>query len=204
MRVEPGARGSGITYRLEVELGALPLSYHRAIEETARAALEQGLHGWPVTDVVLTLTDTWYDSGGTVAGDFRAVAPYVTLQALADAGTRVFEPCHAFTLDVPADRIGPVLARLAQLGATIDGSTVGGSVASGGTEWRVEGSMPARVVPGFTQELPGLSGGDGAWLSRPEGDRAVAGRPPERSRTDGNPVDRDAYILHLSRGVAVG
>ena len=29
-------------------------------------------------------------------------------------------------------------------------------------------------------------------------DRPVTGRPPERPRTDGNPTDRDAYLLHLS------
>jgi ribosomal protection tetracycline resistance protein len=92
-----------------------------------------------------------------------------------------------------------VLARLAQLGAVITDSE-----ARPGSEWRVAGSLPARAVPGFTQELPGLSAGDGAWLSRPEGDRAVTGRPPERPRTDGNPVDRDAYLLHLSRRIAVG
>lgn len=56
LRVEPGEPDSGVVFGLGVELGSLPLSFHKAIEETVRATLRQGLYGWEVTDIVVTLS----------------------------------------------------------------------------------------------------------------------------------------------------
>ncbi|MEU8180750.1 translation factor GTPase family protein [Micromonospora sp. NPDC049047] len=189
-RVEPGL---GVDYRLGVELGSLPLSFHRAIEEAARAALDQGRHGWPVTDIRVTLTHSGYWSPITTAGHFRDLTPYVLMRALAEAGTRVFEPCRRFEAEVPADRLGAVTSYLGQLGARIDGtdeSTAG---------WRIGGLLPARLEPQAQRRLPDLSSGEGLWSSAPGGDRLVAGDPPCRPRTDGNPFDRVEYLRFLAQ-----
>ncbi|WP_433537872.1 GTP-binding protein [Micromonospora sp. CA-249363] len=197
-RVEPGV---GVDYRREVELGSLPLSFHAAIEEAARAALDQGCHGWPVTDIRVTLTHSGYWSPITTAGHFRDLAPYVLMQALAEAGTRVFEPCRRFEVEVPADRLGPVTSYLGRLGARVDGTH---DVAAG---WRISGVLPARLEPEAQRRLPDLSSGEGLWSSTPGGDRPVSGEPPRRARTDGNPFDRAAYLRFLAqpknRSVAV-
>src|SRR5579863_7892611 len=46
-------KSSGITYKSTP--GTLPLHFHQAIEETVRATLAQGVYGWEVTDIVVTL-----------------------------------------------------------------------------------------------------------------------------------------------------
>ncbi|MGV9212198.1 GTP-binding protein [Micromonospora sp. RB23] len=189
-RVEPGV---GVDYRREVELGSLPLSFHAAIEEAARAALDQGRHGWPVTDIRITLTHSGYWSPITTAGHFRDLAPYVLMQALAEAGTRVFEPCRRFEVEVPADRLGPVTSHLGRLGARVDGVD---DVAAG---WRISGVLPARLEGQAQGRLPDLSSGEGLWSSTPGGDRPVSGEPPRRARTDGNPFDRAAYLRFLAQ-----
>ncbi|MFG1913203.1 GTP-binding protein [Micromonospora sp. NPDC048898] len=189
-RVEPD---SGVRYRLEVELGSLPLSFHKAIEEATRAALDQGRHGWPVTDIRVTLTHSGYWSPITTAGHFRDLAPYVLMRALAEAGTRVFEPCRRFEAEVPADRLGAVAAYLGRLGARIDGTD---EIAAG---WRIGGVLPARLEPEAQRRLPDLSSGEGLWSSTPGGDRQVSGDPPCRPRTDGNPFDRVEYLRFLAQ-----
>ncbi|MEU4335960.1 translation factor GTPase family protein [Micromonospora lupini] len=189
-RVEPG---SGVDYRLEVELGSLPLAFHKAIEVATRAALDQGRYGWPVTDIRVTLTHSGYWSPITTAGHFRDLAPYVLMRALAEAGTRVFEPCRRFEAEVPADRLGPVTSYLSRLGARIDGTD---DIAAG---WRVSGVLPARLEPQAQRLLPDLSSGEGLWSSVPDGDRPVAGDPPRRPRTDGNPFDRVEYLRFLAQ-----
>jgi ribosomal protection tetracycline resistance protein len=189
LRVEPA---TGVQYGLAVELGALPLAFHKAIEEAVRRTLRQGVFGWPVTDISVTLTHCGYWSPVSTAGDFRAVTPLVLAEALAAAGTRVYEPCHQFSLDVPADRLGPVAAVLAQLGARISATVAERD------GWRLTGEMLTRHVHGFQQQLPGLSSGEGVWTSWPAGDRPVTGPPPARPRTDGNPFDRATYLRHLA------
>ncbi|MEU1587118.1 translation factor GTPase family protein [Micromonospora sp. NPDC005710] len=189
-RVEPA---TGVDYRLGVELGSLPLSFHKAIEEATRAALDQGCHGWPVTDIRVTLTHSGYWSPITTAGHFRDLAPYVLMQALAEAGTRVSEPCRRFEAEVPADRLGPVTSYLIRLGARIDGTD---HVAAG---WRIGGLLPVRFEPEAQRRLPDLSSGEGLWSSVPGGDRPISGDPPRRPRTDGNPFDRTEYLRFLAQ-----
>ena len=48
LRVEPASAGSGVTFRLAVELGSMPLAYFNAVEDAVRETLydyqvEQGL-----------------------------------------------------------------------------------------------------------------------------------------------------------------
>jgi ribosomal protection tetracycline resistance protein len=192
LRVAPGRPGSGVHYGLEVELGALPLAFHRAVEESVRETLDQGVYGWPVTDVEVWLTHCGYWSPVTVAGDFRDLAPLVLARALAEAGTRVYEPCHRFSLEIPADRLGPVAARLAQLEARVDRTE------EAPEGWLLTGEIVARTVAALRRDLPGLCGGQGVWTSHADGDRPVDGAPPAYPRRDGNPFDQAEYTRFLS------
>jgi ribosomal protection tetracycline resistance protein len=187
-RVEPWP---GRTYRLEVELGSLPLAFHKAIEDTVLATLDQGLHGWAVHDVRVTLTHCGYSSPVSVAADFRNLAPLVLMEALRRAGTTVLEPVARFDLEVPEDTISAVLTSLSAHGAIPE--TVNGRL--------VEGTIPLRTVQAFTNLLPGLSHGDGVLVSRFDSYRPVVGLPPHRRRTDGNPLDSKEYLLHVVRRV---
>ncbi|MEV4110912.1 translation factor GTPase family protein [Nonomuraea sp. NPDC049695] len=167
LRVEPGSKGSGVGYRLEVDLGSLPLAFHRAIEESVRLALREGPHGWPVTDVVVTLTRTGYDSPVTVAADFRGRTPIVLMRALRLAGTTVYEPCHRFELEVPLEAFSAVTAGLAALGGEVRDARHRDDT------WMLEGEIPAASVHEFERRLPGLSHGEGVWWSTPAGDRST-------------------------------
>ncbi|MEJ7837638.1 MAG: translation factor GTPase family protein, partial [Thermomicrobiales bacterium] len=107
LRIEPGNPGSGVTFRRPS--GALPLAFYVAIEETVYLTLQEGLRGWQVDDVVVTVTQTAYSSPSTVAADFRGLTPLVVMDALRIAGTDVLEPVLAFELQVPTDVLGRVL-----------------------------------------------------------------------------------------------
>jgi ribosomal protection tetracycline resistance protein len=191
-RIDPGAPGSGLTYRLEVELGALLVSFHTAIRETVRQSLTQGLFGWPVTDVVVTVVETVYDSVSSTAGDFRRATPLALFAALRRAGTDVYEPLHAFDLEIPPDCVGPVLAALSRHEAQVSESAAAGSV------WRVRGEVPLRRIPTLRHALPGLTRGEAAWVAVPGGDRRLPpGEAPTAPRHDGNPLDQETYLRYL-------
>ncbi|MFC4905966.1 GTP-binding protein [Actinomadura gamaensis] len=191
LRVEPGPPGSGVVFRRETELGALPAAFDRAIVETVHLTLRQGLHGWPVTDCAVTLTASGFGGPVSTAADFRGLTPMVLMRALAQAGTRVYEPYSRFEAEIPEDALSAVTARLAALGADVHDTKPDPE------GWRVEGELPTRRIAAFERELPGLTGGDGVWWPRPSGDRPVPGRPPARPRTGPDPRDRDAYLRAL-------
>jgi ribosomal protection tetracycline resistance protein len=207
LRAEPGPAGSGVQFRLEIELGALPLSFLKAIEATVHETLRQGLHGWPVPDCAVTLIRSGYwprqsHSHGTfdasmssTAGDFRNLTPLVVMSALRQAGTSVHEPVHRFRLEVPADTAGPLLPVLGRLGA------VAQSPSMLGTACVLEGDIPAARIHELGLKLPGLTRGEGVLESAFDRYQPVRGPVPARPRYDHNPLNRTEYLLQVVRRV---
>jgi ribosomal protection tetracycline resistance protein len=198
LRVEPGAYGSGVTFRYETELGALTPVFHRTLEEAVYRTLAQGIHGWRVTDAVVTLTHSGFNSVMTTPPDFRYLTPYVLAQALAQAGTDVYEPCQVFELEVPGDTVARVLSHLIAHEAEILASQ---SMERDPEAWTIHGTVPARQAQAVEIGLPGLTRGEAVWLAHAEGDRmlrADAGAPPERPRDDGNPFRIRDYLRSLA------
>jgi len=194
LRVEPAPIGTGVEFRLEVELGSMPLSFFKAVEDTVRATLHQGIHGWQVTDCTVTMTRCGYDPSST-AGDFRNLTPLVLMRALEQAGTRVYEPMHRFRLDVPAETLGAVLPVLARLRA------VPRTPATRGSWYLLEGEIPAARVHELQQALPALTRGEGVLECAFDHYQPVRGPVPTRPRSDHNPRNREEYLLHVMRRV---
>jgi ribosomal protection tetracycline resistance protein len=179
----------------------------RAVEESVRETLRQGLHGWAVPDCVVTMTRSGYwarqshmhgtfdKSMSSTAGDFRNLTPLVLMDALRRAGTRVYEPMHRFRLDVPADALAAVMPVLGRLGATPH------DTARRGPAYIVEGLIPAARIHDLERELPGLTRGEGGLESTFDHYQAVRGTAPDRPRWDHNPLDRKEYLLHVQRRV---
>ncbi|AUI61195.1 translation factor GTPase family protein [Amycolatopsis sp. BJA-103] len=165
LRAGPGAPGSGLTFGLDVELGSLPLAFHKAIEETVEATLRRGPSGREVLDCVVTVTHTGYFSPVSAAGDFRKVTPFVLAEALRDAGTEVLEPVSRVEVELPADTVNGTLSLLVELGGTVTGSVTRGDRAE------LTGTLPAGQVARFERYLPGLTRGEGLTTAEPAGHR---------------------------------
>ncbi|MGK4595257.1 GTP-binding protein [Amycolatopsis sp. w19] len=165
LRVGPGAPGSGLTFGLDVELGSLPLAFHKAIEETVYATLRRGPSGREVIDCVVAVTHTGYFSPVSAAGDFRKVTPFVLEEALRDAGTEVLEPVSRVEVELPADSVTATLSRLVECGGLVTGSVVRGDRAE------LTGVLPLGEVARFEQQLPGLTHGEGLMTTEPAGHR---------------------------------
>ncbi|MEU4997148.1 translation factor GTPase family protein [Streptomyces sp. NPDC021622] len=204
LRVDPGPPGSGVRFRLEVELGSMPYAFFRAVEETVHETLLQGVYGWEVGDCVVTMTHSGYwprqshahgtfdKSMSSTAGDFRQLTPLILLSALRRAGTQVHEPLHRFRLTVPEDLFGQLLPVLSRLRAVPHTQTAHGSA------YLVEGEIPAARVHELEQLLPSLTRGEGELESAFERYQPVRGEPSARRRTDRNPLCRKEYLREVA------
>ncbi|WP_086829108.1 translation factor GTPase family protein [Allokutzneria sp. NRRL B-24872] len=172
LRVEPGARDSGVVFRLEAERGSLPAAFITAIEETVHAALREGVFGWQVVDCVVTLTHTGYASPISTGADFRGLTPIILAKALGEAGTVVCEPLDEVELEVPEDLLSAVLTTLIRH----DGLPETPLVRNGSAT--VDAVIPSARLREFHRLLPGLTGGAGVLISRFGGHRPVTGEPP--------------------------
>jgi ribosomal protection tetracycline resistance protein len=208
LRVEPAPVGSGVAFRLEVELGSMPYAFFKAVEDTVRETLLQGLHGWQVPDCTVTMTHSGYSprqshahqgfdkSMSSTGADFRGVTPLVLIEALRRAGTRVHEPMHRFRIEAPADTLGALLPVLAGLAAVPETTLNRDDLCV------LEGTVPAARVHALEQRLPGLTRGEGELESSFAHYAPVThGTIPERPRTDHNPLNRKEYLLNVTRRV---
>ena len=190
LRVDPAPPGSGVAFRLEVDVRSVPMYVYKTVGNFAAMmtryitqALCEGLRGWQVTDCTVTMTESGYISPSTTAAHFRKLTPLVLMAALDQAGTAVCEPMIRVSLDIPAETTGAVLAAVARLGGTAGApvphrrSGCAAGTAAGG---QGAGSSAAAARPDQRR------GGGGNQLRRlPAGDRSAArpaadpGRPAQ-------------------------
>jgi len=190
-RVEPGELGSGLRYVRA--LGALPLAFYRAIEETVYEMLTQGLSGWEVTDGVVTLTHAGYSSPVSTAGDFRKLTPLVLMRALRIAGTEVCEPVDELDIDVSEDMLGAVCGALVNARGTIR------DVVLDGASRRIICAIPTAELRAVERHLPRLTRGDGEWASSFAGFVPVTGEVPTRARVGPDPLSWEHYLADVAR-----
>jgi ribosomal protection tetracycline resistance protein len=207
LRVEPAPLGAGVTVGLEVELGSMPSAFFTAVEESVRATLRQGPHGWEIPDCTVIITHSGYwgrhsvghadftKSISSTAADFRCLAPLVLMTALERARTIVCVPVHRFELEIPERLYAAVLAALPRLAATPLETRQSGS------HLVVQGTVPAVSVHALQQRLPDLTSGEGILTTRLDHFAPAVGPPPMRPRTDDDPTDRVNYLKTTTRRV---
>jgi ribosomal protection tetracycline resistance protein len=192
LRLEPGPAGSGIHFQLEFDPRAIPIYIYKtaanftdAMTQYIEHTLEKGLYGWQVTDCNVTMTDCGYYIGDgptkqvlptprTTAAHFRKLTPIVLMEALTGSGTVVCEPIARLHLEVPAPRMGPVLATLAKLGATVEAPQLRGDLSI------IASTLASARVHSLQEQLPALTGGEGVLDADFGGYKPVSGAFPSR------------------------
>ncbi len=207
LRVEPALPGTGISFRLEVDFRTVPLSVFGNLDAFASSmrqyvcqTLGEGLHGWPVTDCLVTMTRSNYSSADgppstrgplSTAADFRKLTPLVLMRALELAGTAVCEPMSKVRLDAPMETIGVLMPALSRLGPVSITQTVRGD------DVVIEAVLPAARVQLLHRDLPGLTSGEGVLEAEFGGYQPLAGGPVGRRRSTANPLNRKEYLASL-------
>lgn len=207
LRIAPAPPGAGVGFGLEIELGSMPAAFFRAVEETVRDALTEGLSGWPVPDATVIMTHSGYAprqshaharfdrSMSSTGSDFRYLTALVAAEALRAAGTVVCEPIHRVRIEAPPDSVPAVLALVGRLG-TLSGPPESGPGALTGV---VTGEVAAARLPELGRRLPGLSRGEGtvehAFASW---EPVRAGPVPRRARRRPDPLERRRYLLETA------
>ncbi len=189
LRVDPGPIGTGVEFRLRVDIRSVPLyvyktteSFRELMAEYVGRTLQGGLRR-QVTDCVVTMNACGYTSPGSTAADFRKLTPLVLGRALERAGSTVCEPMLRVTLEVPADAATAVLPALARLGGVVRGSSYRGELLT------IETALPAGREQDLRRQLPGLTSGEGVLESAFAGYEPVAeSGPSARESSHGNRI----------------
>jgi len=208
LRIDPAPPDSGLEFRLDIATVTAPLylyktraSFSEHMEQYVRDTLREGLHGWQVTDCVVTMTSCAYSVPDgppskrgplSTSSDYRKLTPIVLMDALAEATTSVCEPVVQVRLEVPAESVGAVIAAIGQLGATAEMESLRGDLAT------VDTALSVLAAQDLQRELSRLTSGEGVLESTFLGYEPVSGDPPTRRRTTPSPLEREKYLAYAS------
>lgn len=113
--VEPGPKGSGIDYSSKVGVNDIHRKYQNEIIKTIPKALVQGIKGWEVTDLKITMIAGEDHEIHSRPGDFILATPMGLLRALEKAGTNLLEPIYKFEIKAPEEFLGAIVSDLTKM-----------------------------------------------------------------------------------------
>lgn len=188
--IEPLPRGSGLVYASKTPNTRLLYRYQNHVELALPEALKQGLLGWEVTDLKVTLVDGEHHHVHTHPMDFFLCTPLAIMDGLRNCGTTLLEPILKVKMSFDPALSGRVIGMIQNARGTLLAQQVYGDRQS------VEAELPAAESMELPVEFAKLTGGRGNLVTRfshyapcPPGFTAA------RERIGTNPLDRAKFIL---------
>lgn len=121
LRLEPTARGSGITYESQCHVDNLILNYQNTIENHVFERVHKGvLTGSPITDIKIILMDGRYHIKHTEGGDFREATYRAIRQGLEKAESILLEPFYSFEIYTEETYMGKIMSDIQKLRGTCE------------------------------------------------------------------------------------
>lgn len=195
-RIEPGPRGSGLVYEAHVRTEDLLPQYQNEVERRVPEALQQGLSGWEVTDLKVTLIYGQHHVWHTHPLDFAVATPMGIMDGLANIGTALLEPMLQVRIVVPEENAGRVINDFALMRGTMDPPVLQGD------RMLIEGRLPVATSMNYPVELSSYTKGRSTFSSFFAGyELCPAEVSAERQRRGVNPLDQAKYILSVRKAL---
>jgi elongation factor G len=159
LRLNPQPRKQGLTIDIPAEvLAPWPPEMAQRIKEQLHQACQSGpAAGYPLTDMILTLTAAPYDSHRVTDLGMSAAISRAVYQALRDSSPTLLEPLMALELTTPSDYTGRVMSSLNQKRGQIEGIT------SRPGQDVIRASVPLLEMFGYMTELRSATKGQGSF-----------------------------------------
>lgn len=156
LRLEPGKRGSGITFYSECPIDTLAVNFQSLVKAHIFEREHNGvLIGAPITDMKITLISGRSHIKHTEGGDFREATYRALRQGLEKADSVLLEPFYKFKIQVNVDNMGRVLSDIQKLSGTFDAPNVFGEKVI------IKGRGPVKTFMNYSLELISFTKGRG-------------------------------------------
>ncbi|AIQ34162.1 GTP-binding protein [Paenibacillus sp. FSL R5-0345] len=195
-QIEPGPPGSGLVYDSVVRSSDLLPQYQSETARRVPEALQQGLYGWEVTDLKVTLIEGQHHVWHTHPLDFAVATPMGIMDGLAQVGTKLLEPILQVRIVVPEENGGRVMNDLVQMRGTFDPPVLQGD------RMIIEGRLPLATSLDYPVSLSSYTKGRSTFTSFFAGyEECPSDVSAERTRRGVNPLDQAKYILSVRKAL---
>jgi len=189
--IEPAPLNSGVSYCSIVSQNDVHIKYQNEIERTIPKALAQGILGWEVTDVKITLIKGEDHNVHSRPGDFNLATPMGIMQGLKNGGTHLLEPILGFEIKANESLLGKIASELSTKRATFDTPQFIDDTLS------LKGTIPVATSLDLSIKLNSITGGKVRLRLQFHGyDTCPQGEGTIREYKGVNPLDEAQWILH--------
>ncbi len=194
--IEPGERGSGVVYESKVSVDNIHQKYQNEIEKTIPKALQQGIKGWEVTDIKITLIDGEDHEIHSRPGDFIIATPMAIMNGLVNTGTTLLEPRLKFKIKAPVDLLGAITSDITQMRGSF------ASPIMENDKFILEGILPVATSLDYPVKLSSRSGGKANISTKFHGYQECTDSQGATRQFKGiSPLDRSKYILKARKAL---
>ena len=195
-RIEPGEPGSGVVYSSQVGVNDIKARYQKEIERSIEGALRQGIKGWEVTDLKITLVEGSDHVLHSRAGNFKLATNIAVLKGLTATGSILLEPILAFKISVAEAYVGRITSDIINARGAFDPVEADGGALS------VTGRVPLATSMDYPIRLNSLTGGTAKFSFKYDGyEPCPPGVGVVRPYKGISPLDRAKYILKMRGAV---
>ena len=190
--LEPAERGSGVVYSSEVSVNDVKAKYQSEIESSIQGTLKQGIKGWEVTDLKITLVEGSDHVLHSRPGNFKLATNIAVLKGLTETDTILLEPILSFRIEAPENFVGKITSVIVNGRGTVEPvQTDHGQVV-------VSGRIPLATSMNFPIRLNSMTGGTAKYTFHYGGyGPCPRGEGVERGYKGISPLDRSKYILKM-------
>ena len=190
LRIDPLPRGSGVRFESLVPVRDIAARYQHQIEQAIPLATRQGMLGWQVDDVKITLTGGNHHLIHTHPLDFIVATPMAFLDGLRRGGSVLLEPILELTVYAPAECAGRVISEIVAMRGEVLQTDAEGE------DMRLLARSPAAETFDFPRRLSAITNGRGAMAQALAGYRdCPPGIEATCPRRGVHPLDTSKYIL---------
>lgn len=188
--LEPAPRGSGISFESRVSPRDIKPRYQHQIRQALPTALSQGMLGWQVDDVRITLIGGGDHEVHTHPLDFIVATPMAIMDGLRNAGPVLLEPLIKGEFLFPAESLGRIITLIVDLhGQVLE-------TVDKGDRCKLTAVYPAREADDLPERFARLTRGHGLMNVHLDGYRECEITPERtRVRRGVDPLDTARYIL---------
>ncbi|MBT3336775.1 MAG: elongation factor G [Anaerolineae bacterium] len=159
LSLEPGERGSGISFEDKIFGGSIPREYIPAVQKGVMGAADSGvLAGYPVTDLKVTLIDGSFHEVDSSEMAFKVAGSMAFREGIRKGRPVLLEPMMKVEAVVPEEYLGDIMGQLNSRRGNI-----GGMEMRPGNAQAVRATVPLAEMFGYATELRSGTKGRGVF-----------------------------------------
>ena len=159
-KIEPAERGTGVQYSSVIGVNDVKQQYQNDVAKMIPTALKQGVLGWQVDDIKITLIEGEDHEMHTKSNDFAIATPMGIMEGLTHSESTLLEPILSFRISAPEENLGVIISELIKLRAEFESPIIENA------QCKIKGEIPLASSINFPIKLSSMTSGKGKIISK--------------------------------------